>query len=87
MDDIPEDSRFLLKMNYDRLMQSDIHNKTYWVVATEAAIVAGKRKAGRGIRKRTQRGKRTLKSTKARLGIIDMEKEIRSYDRAYTIIG
>ena len=87
VDDIPEDSRFLLEMDYDRLMQSDIHNKTYWVVATEAAIVAGKRRAGQGIRKRTQRGKRTLKSTKARLGIIDVEKEIRSYDWAYTITG
>ena len=76
VDDIPEDSRFLLEMNYDSLMQSDIHNKTYWVVTTEAAILAGKRRAARGIRKRTQRSKRPLKSTNARLGIIDARKEI-----------
>ena len=29
-------------MDYEKLMQSNIHNKTYWVVATEAAIVADK---------------------------------------------
>ena len=68
-------------------MQSDIHNKTYWVVATEAVIVTGKRRAGQGIRKRTQRSKRTPKSVKARLGIIEGEKEIRSHDWAYKITG
>ena len=41
IDDIPESSRFLLEMDYDNLMKSSIHNKTYWVVATEAAIKAG----------------------------------------------
>ena len=76
VDDIPEDSRFLLEMDYDSVVQSDIHNKTYWVVATEAAIVAGKRRAGWGIRKITQRGKRTLKSIKAKLGILEVEKDI-----------
>ena len=76
VDDIPEDSRFLLEIDYDSLMQSGIHNKTYWVVATEAVIVAGKRRAGRGIRKRTQRSKRTPKSVKAKLRIIEVEKEI-----------
>ena len=30
-----------------------IHNKTYWVVATEAAVKAGQRKANRDIRSRT----------------------------------
>ena len=48
VDDIPEDSRFLLEMDYDKLMQTGIHNKTYLVVAIAAAIVAGKRRAARG---------------------------------------
>ena len=84
IDDIPEGSRFLMEMNYDKLIQSDIHNKTYWVVATEAAIVAGRRPATQGIRKRTQLSKLPIKSTRERFGIIDVEKEIESCDWAYT---
>ena len=38
-------------MAYDSLIQSDIHNKAYWVAATEDAIAAGKRQADHGIRK------------------------------------
>ena len=63
-------------MDFDNLMQSDIHNKTYWVVATEETMVAGKKSAACGVRKRTQCSKRQLKSTRARLGSIDKEKEI-----------
>ena len=84
VDDIPENSRFLLEMDYDKLMQSDIHNKTYWVVVTEATIKAGQRKASRGIRQRTQLRKCPLKSTRERLRIIDAEKEIHSICWAYT---
>ena len=36
VNEIPESSRFLLEMDYDNLMKSNIHNKTYWVVAMEA---------------------------------------------------
>ena len=54
VDEIPESSRFLLEMDYNNLMKSNIHNKTYWVVAMEAAIKAGQRTANRGVRSRTQ---------------------------------
>ena len=84
VDNVPESSRFLLEMDYESLMHSDIHSKTYWVVATEAAIKAGQRKANRGIRKRTQLSRRQRKSTGRRLGIIDVEKEIHSIYWAYT---
>ena len=80
IDDVPEGSRFLLEMDYDKLIKSDIHNKTYWVVATEAAIVAGRRKADPGLRKRTQLSRLPLKSTRERLGIIEVEKEIEPCD-------
>ena len=86
VDDVPDNSRFLLEMDYNKLMQSDIHNKTYWVVATEAAIKAGQRKASRGIRQRTQLSERPLKSTRERLRIIDAEKEIHSICWAYTAL-
>ena len=61
IDDIAEGSRFLLEIDYDNLMQSDIHNKTYWVVASEAEIVAGRGKAARRTRERTQFNKHPLK--------------------------
>ena len=71
-------------MNYDKLIQSDFSNKTYWVVATEAAIGAGRRISTRGLRRRTQLSRLPLKSTRERLGIIDVEKEIESCDWTYT---
>ena len=61
-------------MDYDNLMKSSIHNKTYWVVATETAIKAGQRRANRGVRSRTQLKRRQQRSTRERLGIIDVEK-------------
>ena len=66
---IPESSRFLLEIDYDNLIKSSIHNKTYWVVAKEAAIKAGKRKANRGAISRTQLKRCQQRSTRERLGI------------------
>ena len=84
VDNVPESSRFLLEMDYDKLMLSDIHNKTYWVVATQAAIKAGQRKANQGIRQRTQLSKRPSTSTRERLKITEAEKDIHSIRWAYT---
>jgi hypothetical protein len=78
VDDVPEGSRFLLEMDYDNLIKSNIHNKTYWVAATEAAIKAGQRKASPGVRSRTQLKRRRQRPTRERLRIIDVEKEIES---------
>ena len=78
VDEIPEGSRFLLEMDYDNLMKSNIHNKTYWVVAMEAAIKAGQRTANRGVRSRTQLKRRQKRSTRERLRVIDVEEEIKS---------
>ena len=86
VDDVPESSRFLLEMDYNKLMLSYIRNKTYWVVATEAAIKAGQRTASRGIIHRTQLRKRPPKSTRERLRIIEAEKEIHSICWTYTAI-
>ena len=35
-------------MDYDNLMKSSIHNKTYWMVATKTAVKASQRKASHG---------------------------------------
>ena len=86
IDDIPESSRFLLEMDYDNLMKSNIHNKMYWVVATEAAIKAGQRRANSDVRSRTQLKRRQQRPTRERLGVIDVEKKIKSDRRACTAI-
>ena len=41
-DNIPEVSRFLLEIDYEKIMQPGVHSKHYWVVAIEAAIVVDK---------------------------------------------
>ena len=40
----------LLEFKHGKLVQSNIHDKTYCVVAMEAAIIAGQRTAGTGLR-------------------------------------
>ena len=50
--EIPEDSQYLLEFDHGRLERSNIHRKTHWVVAMEAAIIAGKRTATAGARRR-----------------------------------
>ena len=61
-------------MDYDNLTKSNIHNKTYWVVVTEAAVKAGQRRVNRGVRSRTQLKRRQQRLTSERLGVIDAEK-------------
>ena len=72
-------------MDYDNLMKSSIHNKTYWMVATKTAVKASQRKASHG-RSRTQLKHRQQRSTRERLRIIDVEKEIQSDRRACAVI-
>ena len=86
IDNIPERSIFLLEVDYDNLMKSSIHNKTYWVVDTEAAIKAGQRRVNRGVRSRTQLKRRQQRSTRERLRIIDVEKKITSDRRSCTVV-
>ena len=73
-------------MDYGNLMKSSIHNKAYWVVATEAAIKAGQRKVSCGVKIRAQLKHRQQKSTRERLRIIDVETEVQSDCRACTVI-
>ena len=51
-DEIPKDSQFLLEFDHRKLAQSNIHDKAYWVVTMEAAIIAGQRTANTGARHR-----------------------------------
>ena len=51
-DEVPTESKFLLEFDHGKLARSNMHNQTYWVVAIEAAIKAGKRTATIGARRR-----------------------------------
>ena len=83
-DEIPEGRKFLLEFNLGKLGQSTLDNKTYWVVAMEAAIKAGQRQAATGARrKRTLRKIQKKKSLRARFGIPEAEKEICPGKRPY----
>ena len=41
-EDIPEESKFLLKINFCDLTKSHIENQQYWIIALQAAITAGR---------------------------------------------
>jgi hypothetical protein len=51
-EDIPEESKFLLEINFGELTKSHIENQQYWIIALQAAITAGRRSAAAGSRAR-----------------------------------
>ena len=51
-EDIPEESKFLLEINYGDLTKSHIENQQYWIIALQAAITAGRRSAAADSRSR-----------------------------------
>jgi hypothetical protein len=43
-EEVPEESKFLLEVDFARLRQGDLTSQHYWVHAVKAALVAGKRR-------------------------------------------
>jgi hypothetical protein len=43
LDDIPEESRYLLELDYSELYNASFEQQTYWVLAMKAAHRAGRR--------------------------------------------
>ena len=77
-DDLPEESRFLLEIDFDRLCRSDLGDQQYWVVAMAAARKAGQRAARRCARARRIHANRSrLVSRRRRMGILDVERQVR----------
>ena len=73
---VPEDSKFLLKFNHGKLCRSNIHDKTYGAVATEAVLEAGQRTATiRARRQRLLRKRRIHMKIQVRLGIPEAEEQ------------
>eukprot|EP00956_Cyclotella_meneghiniana_P021215 scaffold38273_cov70-Cyclotella_meneghiniana.AAC.3 len=42
--EVPEESKFLLEVDFARLRQGDLTSQNYWVQAVKAAVVAGRQK-------------------------------------------
>ena len=49
-EEIPDDSRFLLEINFTDLTKSHLETQTYWILAMEAAIKAKSLEVARGAR-------------------------------------
>ena len=84
-DEVPAESKFLLEFDYDRLCKIDLDKQVYWVVAMRAARTAGAQRARQGARQRriiSNRPRRT--SRRVRLGIPDVERQIRTELRTYS---
>ena len=77
-EEIPENSRFLLEINFSDLKKSHLETQTYWTLAVDAAIRAQDRESARGARaKRIRRRLNTKMVSRAKLGITAVEQQIR----------
>jgi hypothetical protein len=83
-EDIPEESKFLLKINFGKLTKSHIKNHQYWIIALQSAITAGQRSAAAGGQAKRIRHKVNLKlPSRTKLGITAVEMQIRQ-DQMHT---
>jgi hypothetical protein len=77
-EEVPKESKFLLEINFGDLTKSYIKNQQYWVIAIQAVITAGQRKAAAGGRAKCIRHKVNLKTpSRTKLGITAVEVQIR----------
>jgi hypothetical protein len=77
-EEVPKESKFLLKINFGDLTKSHIENQQYWVIAIQAAIPAGQRKSAAGGRAKGIRHKVNLKTpSRTKLRITAVEVQIR----------
>jgi hypothetical protein len=83
-EEIPEESKFLLEINFGERTTSHIKNQQYWIIALQAAITAGQRSAAAGGRAKRIRPKVNLKlPSRTKLGIMAVEMQIRQ-DQMHT---
>ncbi len=83
-EEVPEESKFLLEVNFGDLTKSHIKNQQYWVIAIQAMITAGQRTTAAGSRAKRIRHKINLKtSSRTKLGITAVETQIRQ-DRMHS---
>jgi hypothetical protein len=77
-EEIPENSRFLLEINFSDLKKAHLETQTYWTLAMDAAVRAQEMKSARGARaKRIRRRLNTKIASRSKLGITMVEQQIR----------
>jgi hypothetical protein len=77
-EEVPEESKFLLEINFGNLNRSHIETQQYWIIAIQAAITAGRRTAAAGRRAKRIKLKVNLKTpSRKKLGITAAEMQIR----------
>ena len=76
-EDIPEASRFLLKINFTELSKCHIETQKYWTLAVNAALAAQNRERARGARAKWVRGQINAKiPSRQKLGLVAIEQQI-----------
>jgi hypothetical protein len=76
--DVPEASRFLLKINFTKLTKFHIKTQKYWILAVNAARTAQELHLARGARvKRAKQKVNARIASRKKLGIVAIEQQIR----------
>ncbi len=77
-EDIPAESRFLLKINHTNLATFHIETQKYWTLAVRAAIHAKTLEQAQGARSKQIRQKNNFKiPSRKKMGIVAIEQQIR----------
>jgi hypothetical protein len=76
-EDIPEASRFLLKINFTELLKCHIETQKYWTLAVNAALAAQNCERARGVRAKRVRGQINAKiPSRQKLWLVAIEQQI-----------
>jgi hypothetical protein len=76
-EEVPESSRFLLKINFTELSRYHVETQKYWTLAVNPALVAQNRKQARGARaKRIQCRINAKIPSRQKLGMVAIEQQI-----------
>ncbi len=77
-EDVPEVSRFLLKINFTELSEFHIETHKYWTLMVNAACTAQELNSARGTRaKQAKQVANTRIASRKKLGIVAIEQQIR----------
>jgi hypothetical protein len=78
-EDVPNNSRFLLEINFSELTKAHLETQTYWTLAVDAAITAKTLELARGARAKRIRSRLNTKiaSCCSKLGITAVQQQIR----------
>ncbi len=76
-EDVPEASRFLLKINFTELSKYNPETQKYWILAVNAALAAKNQERARGVRAKQVCGWVNTKiPSRQKLGMVAIEQQI-----------